>query len=109
MNKLTNEQFSKLLDELDGASLETLKTKNAKYTAKSGDSLHNFRVGSRIDGSTMAQTCLHYWKKHLAALFDMIENDDFSDREDVLEKIQDSINYLRFIWCIANDKENKDE
>ena len=97
------ERFNELLDELDGTSLKTLKEKNAKYS-RNNDALHNFRVGASLDCSTMAQTAWHYMKKHMVALLDKIEHDDFSDKEDVKEKIQDIINYLRFIWCIANDE-----
>ena len=37
------ETFNKLLDELDGNSLETLKQKNAKY-ASPDDCLHNLML-----------------------------------------------------------------
>ena len=43
--------------------------------------------------------------KHLTALRDKIEKNDFSDRDDLLEKCQDIINYIRFIWVIGNDEE----
>jgi hypothetical protein len=95
--------FEKLLDELDGNSVETLKSKNAKY-AKDGDCLHNFREGSDIFGDTMAKTCWGYMTKHLIALRDKVYNNDFSDREDFLEKCQDTINYIRFLWCIGNEE-----
>ena len=101
---LTFDEFDKLLDELDGNSSETLKKKNRMYSGDSGDPLHNFRFGAQVDGSTMAQTAWHYWKKHFVALMDKIEKNDFSNREDTLEKIQDSINYLRFIWCISEEE-----
>lgn len=104
---MTHEQFNALLDELDDTSLQTLKDKNTKYTANSSDALHNFRVGAQTDGSTMAQTVWHYWKKHFVALMDKIQNNDWSDREDTKEKIQDSINYLRFIWAISEEERNK--
>lgn len=96
-------KFKKLLDELDGNSLQTLKEKNAKY-AKNGDSLHNFRSGAEIMGCTTAQACWGYMTKHLADLRNKIDANDFSDREDFLEKCQDTINYIRFLWCIGNDE-----
>lgn len=97
--------FNKLLDELDGNSLETLKAKNAKY-ASTDDCLHNFESGAEIMGSTPAQCAWGYLTKHLVALRDKVERDDFSDREDFLEKCQDIINYIRFIWVIGNDRES---
>lgn len=100
------ERFKELLDELDGNSLQTLKEKNARYS-QNGDCLHNFRSGAEIVGGTPAQACWGYLTKHLVALRDKVEKDDFSNREDFLEKCQDTINYIRFLWCIGNDKENK--
>jgi hypothetical protein len=97
------EKFKALLDELDGNSLQTLKEKNARYS-QNGDCLHNFRSGAEIVGGTPAQACWGYLTKHLVALRDMVNKDDFSNREDFLEKCQDTINYIRFLWCIGNDK-----
>ena len=100
---MNTETFNKLLDELDGNSLETLKQKNAKY-AFANDCLHNFESGAEIMGSTPAQCAWGYMTKHLVALRDKVERDDFSDRDDLLEKCQDIINYIRFIWLIGNDQ-----
>ena len=104
---MSSEMFKKLLDELDGNSLQTLKEKNAKYSSD-GDCLHNFRSGADIMGGTPAQACWGYLTKHLVALRDMIERNDFQDTDDFLEKCQDSINYIRFLWCIGNDERNRD-
>lgn len=51
---MKREVFERLLDELDGNSLATLKQKNARY-ASSNDCLHNFESGAEIMGSTPAQ------------------------------------------------------
>ena len=102
---MKSERFNKLLDELDGCSLQTLKEKNARY-AQNGDCLHNFRSGADIAGGTPAQACWGYLTKHLVALRDKVEKNDFSNREDFLEKCQDTINYIRFLWCIGNDDPN---
>lgn len=103
---MTAETFNKLLDELDGNSLETLKKKNAKY-ASSDDCLHNFDSGAEIMGSTPAQCAWGYMTKHLVALRDKVEKNDFRDRDDLLEKCQDIINYIRFIWLIGNEEMSK--
>lgn len=102
------DKFKELLEELDGNSVQTLAEKNARY-AQNGDCLHNFRRGASINNETLAQTCWGYMSKHLVALQDKVEHDDFSDREDFLEKCQDTINYIRFLWCIGNDTTNKKE
>lgn len=102
---MPSERFKALLDELDGNSLQTLKEKNARYS-QNGDCLHNFRSGADIAGGTPAQACWGYLTKHLVALRDMVQRDDFSNRDDLLEKCQDTINYVRFLWCIGNDESN---
>ena len=105
-NGMTSETFNKLLDELDGNSLETLKQKNAKYASPT-DCLHNFDAGAEIMGRTPAQCAWGYMTKHLVALRDKVDKNDFSDRDDLLEKCQDIINYIRFIWLIGNETEAK--
>ena len=100
---MNNSRFKELLEELDENSVQTLAEKNARY-ATSDDAIHNFKNGAGILGGTPAQACWGYLTKHLVALRDMVERDDFSNREDFLEKCQDTINYIRFLWCIGNDK-----
>lgn len=103
---MSHDIFGQLLEELDGNSVKTLAEKNARYS-QNGDALHNFRSGAEIAGGTPAQACWGYLTKHLVALRDMVEKDNFSNREDFLEKCQDSINYIRFLWCIGNDTNKK--
>ncbi len=100
---MTHENFKKLLDELDGNASGTLAEKNAQYSS-SDDALHNFKCGAEIMGGTPAQACWGYLTKHLVALRDMIQRNDFSNLDNFLEKIQDSINYLRFIWALGNEE-----
>lgn len=106
--KMTSEVFAELLEELDGCSRETLVTKNRTYSEQhDGDCLHNFRAGAEIMGGTPAQAAWGYMTKHLVALRDMVERDDFSDLENLKEKCQDINNYIRFIWCIGNERHRK--
>lgn len=100
---MKREVFERLLDELDGNSLATLKQKNARY-ASSNDCLHNFESGAEIMGGTSAQCAWGYMTKHLVALRDKVETNNFGDRDDLLEKCQDIINYIRFIWLIGNEE-----
>lgn len=100
------DEFKTLLEELDGSSLTTLIEKNARYSSNN-DALHNFRAGADIMGGTPAQACWGYLTKHLTALRDMVQNNNFSNREDFLEKCQDTINYVRFLWCLGNDERDK--
>lgn len=102
---MTHENFKKLLDELEGTGTATLAEKNARYSS-SDDALHNFKAGAEIMGGTPAQACWGYLTKHLTALRDMIERNDFSNRDDLCEKCQDIINYVRFIWALGNEAES---
>ena len=102
---MTHENFKKLLEELDGNASNTLAGKNARYSS-SDDALHNFKSGAEIMGGTPAQACWGYLTKHLTALRDMIQRDDFSNRDDFLEKVQDSMHYLRFIWALGKEAES---
>lgn len=99
---MNNDVFNALVDEIRSASIDTLMKKNASY-ASSDDRLHNFKVGAAVIGGTPAQAALGYMAKHMAALIDKVQANDFSDRDDLLEKCQDIINYTVFIWCIGNE------
>lgn len=97
--------FKMLIDEIRKESIDTLFAKNAKYAEGCEDRIHNFRAGADILGGTPAQACWGYLTKHLVALRDMVARNDFSDREDFLEKCKDSINYIVFLWCIGNEEQ----
>lgn len=100
---METQKFNALVGEIRRESLETLTQKNGKY-AQGADRLHNFKAGGDILGGTAAQACWGYLTKHLVALRDMVDRNDFSDRDDLLEKCKDSINYLVFLWCIGNEE-----
>lgn len=104
---MNQERFEALVQEIREKSMDTLLKKNANYG--NADKLHNFRRGAALIGCTPAQAALGYMTKHMASLIDKIQNNDFSDRDDFLEKIQDSINYLVFIWCCGNEERDKQE
>lgn len=103
---MEKDEFEKLLKELDEESVQTMITKNAKYSSPI-DALHNFNSGGEIFGGTPAQACWGYLTKHLVSLRDRVQKNDFMDRDDFMEKCQDSINYIRFLWCIGNEERNK--
>ena len=102
---MTNERFQELVKELRDKSMDTMLKKNANYADE--DRLHNFKVGAAITGGTPAQAALGYMAKHLASLQDKVRKNDFHDREDLLEKCQDIINYVVFIWCCGNEEREK--
>ena len=103
---MTHKEFESLVDELEEDSLNTLKKKNSKY-APCDDALRNFHVGADIMGVTTGECVWGYATKHISSLRDRIQRNDWHDLEDVKEKIQDTINYLRFLWCVANEETNK--
>lgn len=99
---MTKEVFDKLVQEIRMESLDTLIAKNGKYSTDA-DKLHNFAAGAEIMGGTAAQAAWGYMTKHMVSLRDMIEQNDFTDRADFLEKCKDVINYVCLIWCIGNE------
>ena len=101
--RVTYEIFCELVDELNETSNGTMTQKGNNY-APGGDRLHNFHAGAEIMGCTPAQVCWGYMTKHLVALRDKVQRNDFSNREDVKEKCQDIINYIKILWCIANEE-----
>lgn len=103
---MTKEIFDKLVEEIRAESLDTLVQKNAGYN-QDADKLHNFNAGAEILGGTAAQAAWGYLTKHLVALRDKIEKNDFTDRADFLEKCKDVINYACLIWCIGNEENTK--
>ena len=103
---MTHNEFNRLVDELDSDSLETLKNKNAMY-APYNDALRNFHVGAEIMGTSTGMCAFGYATKHMSSLRDRIHNNNWDNLDDVKEKIQDTINYLRFLWCIANEEHDK--
>lgn len=105
---MKQEYFDMLLEELNKASYETLCKKNAKYSSVE-DKLHNFKAGADISGRTPAQACWGYLTKHLVALRDKVERNDFSDKDDLLEKCQDTINYVYFLYCLGMEEHEKQE
>lgn len=100
--------FNALILELSDATDRTMLAKNnGQYAKGSEDKLHNFHAGAEINGSTPAQACWSYLTKHLTALRDKVQRNDFSDRDDLKEKCMDSINYIRFIWLLGNEEIEK--
>lgn len=99
---MTHENFNTLVDSLEEIRINTLKTKNAKY-APENDALHNFHAGAEIMGVSVPECIWGYMTKHLVALRDKILRNDWKDKDDALEKIQDIQNYLTFIWCAINE------
>ena len=100
-------QFKNLVNEIREASMDTMLKKNAMYST--ADKLHNFRVGGDIMGGTTAQACWGYLTKHLVALRDKVERNDFFDLCDLLEKCVDTINYTVFLWCIGCEEAGKND
>lgn len=105
---MNESNFNEFLLELSEATDRTMFAKNnGQYAKGSDDKLHNFVAGAEISGMTPAQTCWGYLTKHLTALRDKVQRNDFSDRDDLKEKCIDSINYIRFIWLLGNEELSK--
>lgn len=100
---MTHENFNALVDKLEASRVSILKERNAKYSHPD-NALYNFNEAAKIMGCTPAQAAWNYATKHIIALRDMILKNDFSDIDDLEEKIRDVQNYLTFIWALGNEE-----
>ena len=104
---MTNEFFRENIDFIRQQSLDILLQRNGNYAKGSDDALHNFTAGADIAGCTPAQAAWGYVTKHLVALRDKIQRNDFSNVDDLEEKCCDIINYTAIIYAIGiNENSN---
>ena len=87
--------------------MDVLIAKNSNYSKGDKDALHNFVAGAAIAGCTPAQAAWGYATKHLVALRDKIQRNDFSDLADLEEKCCDIINYVAIIYAIGAEEFSK--
>ena len=104
---MTNEFFRENIDFIRQQSLDILLQRNGNYAKGSDDALHNFTAGASIAGCTPAQAAWGYVTKHLVALRDKIQRNDFSNIDDLEEKCCDIINYTAIIYTIGIDENSK--
>ena len=104
---MTNEFFRENIDFIRQQSLDILLQRNGNYAKGSDDALHNFTAGASIAGCTPAQAAWGYVTKHLVALRDKIQRNDFSNVDDLEEKCCDIINYTAIIYAIGIEEERK--
>lgn len=104
---MTQEQFNAVVLDISNYSDALLLKKNAGY-ATACDPLHNFNLGADFINGTPAQAAWGYMTKHLVALQDKINRNDFSDLEDFREKCTDILNYVKIIYAIGVDNTLKE-
>ena len=104
---MTNAVFSGHITHIKNYSMDVLIEKNSNYSKGDTDALHNFVAGAAIAGCTPAQAAWGYATKHLVALRDKIQRNDFSDLADLEEKCCDIINYVAIIYAIGIDENSK--
>ena len=104
---MTNELFSGHIKHIKDYSMDVLIAKNSNYSKGDTDALHNFVAGAAIAGCTPAQAAWGYATKHLVALRDKIQRNDFSDLADLEEKCCDIINYVAIIYAIGAEEFSK--
>ena len=103
---MTHETFNEKITFIRNVSLDVLLRRNARYS-QSDDALHNFIRGAAFTNSTPAKAAFGYMTKHLVALADKIQNNDFSDMDDLVEKCTDIINYTAIIFAIGCEENAK--
>jgi hypothetical protein len=101
MDRETLLQYVK--DELNEC-IAMFEAKNSSY-GQDDEALHNFIVGAVLQNSTLQQTLGGYLAKHIASVYDLInEGKDIETTRDMdiwHEKITDSIVYLSILHAIC--------
>lgn len=105
---MKNEKFQKILEE---RLLKTKKILNekAKEYVHNNDRLYNFRVGSKINNESMAQSLWGMATKHLISVKDMVSYNNDYNHDYIDEKIGDLINYLILLECILKESNEKEK
>lgn len=104
------EDFEILREALEDGCLNTLRSKKIGY-ARKGDRFHSFKRQAQILGITPEEALLADWSKHLACIFDAVDDvvDNKSlDLERLREKFVDTINYSYLLWGLLNEDEDKE-
>ena len=107
---VTNERFSKILDQAINTIQDTLGAKAKEYSFNS-DRLSNFKDAARISGQTPLQTLNGFMLKHRVAFEDYIKCDAGNIEVPIhwwYEKIFDQINYLILAWALVQEKEGEE-
>lgn len=103
---MNHEDFERMLEYRIVKIAKVLKNKSIEY-APGSDRFHNFRVAARMDDETPERSLKGMWKKHLVAVFDIIDELDYGKyptEETIDEKIGDSINYLILLEGLLRDR-----
>jgi hypothetical protein len=103
---MTNEEFSRIVEERMSKIRKTLITKASEY-ATGGDRLYNFKRGSEITKEHPCQVCIGYMTKHLVSLLDLVEDlvNEKHDRVKSLleEKLGDTLVYLFLLEALMKE------
>lgn len=90
-------------DELNEC-IAMFEAKNGSY-GQDDEALHNFIVGAVLQNNTLQQTLGGYLAKHIASVYDLINEGheiDSAEKMDIWhEKITDSIVYLSILHSIC--------
>ena len=104
---MTYNDFEKEATQLHTKALNLMFRKNSSYTKENQaeSPFHNFEKGIGMGaGNSDAQVAWSYMVKHLVALKDMVDQDEFDDVLNLEEKCKDIINYITIIYCMGINK-----
>lgn len=100
---MKNAEFNKIVNEQLKYCRELLIKKGTEYS-NTTDRLVNFKDGSLITGLSAKGTLWGYLSKHLTSLKTMIESYKMYPKEQWIEKITDSINYLILLRALVSEE-----
>lgn len=99
------EEFNKVIAKQVERSTSVLIDKAEEYATE--DRLHNFRVASVLNGTSMEQALAGMMLKHTVSIYDMCRGGVACSIDLWNEKIADHINYLLLLRAIVEENSQK--
>lgn len=104
-NSLTNQEYTKRINELFNRNKELLLTKRNEY-ATDEDPLQNFKDAAEMSGKKTEEVLWYFCLKHLVSVRDIIFNKSIEkvSKQTLEEKTGDIINYMTLLNLLRDDK-----
>lgn len=103
-NKMTTEEFKKVLDDTIAQVNQVLGNKAVEYAT--ADWLHSFKKAAHLEGKTPEKALTGMMVKHTVSIYDMVQGEDTFPLDKWDEKIVDHINYLILLKALVVEKAN---
>ena len=106
---MTQQEFDKLVKDLNNYSFDIMKNKRPEYTNEDDDILNNFKsTGERLDVSEM-KVWATFFEKQIQRIYAHLKNANLKKSEPIKSRFADVINYcyLGYALFVERDKIKK--